>query len=188
MNWPPVTGARTWAVKMAIREIIVEGNPILRQKARAVRRFGTRLQELVDDMFATLASANGLGLAAPQIAVSERVIVVEIPEDMEDEPDAGVRLALVNPEIIRGRGEEVADEGCLSVPGFYGAVKRATQVTVKAQDVEGRGVRIKAQGLLARVLQHEIDHLDGVLFIDRAEEGSVRYEGKEPLPELTSVA
>ena len=169
---------------MPVREILVEGNPVLRLKARSVRRFGQRLQDLVADMFDTLHAANGLGLAAPQIGVSERLIIIEIPQDMEDEPDAGTKLALANPEIVKARGEHIRSEGCLSIPGFYGDVKRAEQVTVKGRDVEGKEVRIKAAGLLARVLQHEIDHLDGVLFIDIVEEGTLHYQGEKELPDL----
>ena len=169
---------------MVVKEIVVEGNPVLRLKARSVRRFGQRLQDLIDDMFETMQSASGLGLAAPQIAVSERLIVIEIPPDMEDEPSAGTKLALANPEIVRARGEQICQEGCLSAPGFFGDVKRAEQVTVKGRDVEGKEVRLRAAGLLARVLQHEIDHLEGVLFIDMVQEGTLHYQGEQELPDL----
>ncbi len=169
---------------MAEKEIVVEGDPVLRRRAKAVRRYGTRLQELVDTLFDTLRAANGLGLAAPQIGVSERVVVVEIPEDTEDESGAGTSVALVNPEIVRAKGEQLGPEGCLSVPGFYGEVRRALQVTVKGQDVQGREVRLKADGLLARALQHEIDHLEGVLFIDLAEPGTVEYVGEQDVEDL----
>lgn len=169
---------------MAVREILVEGNPVLRLKAKSVRRFGQRLQDLVADMFETLHAANGLGLAAPQIGISERLIVIEIPQDMEDEPNAGTRLALANPEIVKAKGEQTCSEGCLSVPGFYGNVKRAEQVTVKGRDTAGKEVRLKATGLLARALQHEIDHLEGVLFIDIVEEGTLHYQGEKELPDL----
>jgi len=171
---------------MAIREVIIEGHPVLRRRARRVRRFGQKLQDLVADMFETMRTYGGVGLAAPQVGVSERVIVVEIPEDMEDEPDAGVTLALVNPEVVKARGEQVGQEGCLSVPGFYGQVKRAAQVTVKGHDLGGREVRRKASGFLARVLQHEIDHLEGVLFLDKVEEGTLEYRGSEELPEFVT--
>jgi len=169
---------------MAVREIVVEGDPVLRQKARGVRRFGLRLEQLVGDMFETMRAANGVGLAAPQVGVSERVIVIEIPVDMEDEPDAGTKLCLVNPEIVRRKGESCAEEGCLSVPGFTGEVKRAEHVTVKGQDGQGKETRLKASGLLGRVLQHEIDHLEGRLFIDVVEEGTLQYQGDTPLPHL----
>lgn len=169
---------------MADREIVVDGDPVLRRRARTVRRFGTALQDLVNTMFDTLRAANGLGLAAPQIGVSERVIVVEIPEDTEDESGAGTSVALVNPEIVKARGEQLGPEGCLSVPGFYGDVRRALQVTVKGRDPQGREVRMKADGLLARALQHEIDHLEGVLFIDLAEPGTMQYVGEEDVEGL----
>jgi peptide deformylase len=153
---------------MAIRQIIYAENPHLRQKSKKARVFGLGLQTLIDDMVETLHEANGLGLAAPQVDVLERVIVIELPEDEED-PQSGKLYALVNPEIVRAEGEEEGEEGCLSIPGWYGEVKRATSVTVKAQDAKGKWIRIKGYDLLARVLQHEIDHLDGILFIDRLE-------------------
>ncbi|NPV07685.1 MAG: peptide deformylase [Anaerolineae bacterium] len=173
---------------MAEREIIIDGDPVLRRRARSVRRFVTRLEELVADMFDTLQAASGLGLAAPQIGVSERVIVIQIPEDYEDDPAAGTTLALANPEVVRARGEQTGQEGCLSVPRFYGQVCRAAQITVKGADLRGREVRLKAEGLLARVLQHEIDHLDGVLFIDKVEDGTLHFVGDEELEELGQSA
>ena len=153
---------------MAVRQIIYADNPHLRQKSKKVRVFGPGLQSLLADMVETLHEANGLGLAAPQLDILERVIVVELPEDEED-PQSGRVFTLVNPEIIRAEGEEEGEEGCLSIPGWYGEVKRATFVTVKAQDPNGKWIRVKGRDLLARVLQHEIDHLDGILFIDRLE-------------------
>jgi peptide deformylase len=126
------------------------------------------LQALIDDMVETMQAANGAGLAAPQIGVLERVIVIQLPEDEED-PQSSKLFALCNPQIVRADGEEEGDEGCLCLPGYAGEVKRATSVTVKAQDRRGRKVRIKAEGFLARVFQHEVDHLDGILYIDRVE-------------------
>ncbi len=149
-----------------------------------MRRYGSKLQELVDTMFDTLDAANGLGLAAPQIGVSERVIVVDVPADSEDESGVATRMALVNPEIVKAKGEQVGPEGCLSVPGFFGEVRRALQITVKGQDVHGKDVRMRAEGLLARAFQHEIDHLEGVLFIDRAEPGTVAYAGEQDVEGL----
>jgi len=169
---------------MAVQQIVVDGDPVLRQRAKSVRRFGQRLADTVADMFDTLRAADGVGLAAPQIGLSERIIVIEIPEDLEDEPNAGVRIAAVNPEIVKGKGEVTRTEGCLSVPGFSGDVTRYEQVLVKAKDIQGNDVRHKATGLLARIFQHEIDHLDGVLFIDKVAEGSLVYHGSEALPEL----
>ncbi len=154
---------------MAQRQIIYADNPHLREKSKKVRTFGPGLQTLIEDMVETMHEANGQGLAAPQVDVLERVIVIELPKDEED-AQSGKLFALVNPEIVRAEGKEEGEEGCLSIPGWWGEVNRATFVTVKAQDMKGKWIRIKAYDLLARVLQHEIDHLDGVLFIDRIED------------------
>jgi peptide deformylase len=154
---------------MAVRPIVLIGDPVLRQKARRVRVFGERLRRLAEDMVETMREAPGVGLAAPQIGVSERLIVVEIPQD-EGDPQSGKLYIVANPEIVKaGHEEEEGTEGCLSIPGYVGDVKRAIRVTIKGQDVDGRAMRIKAHGYLARVFQHEIDHLDGILFIDRVE-------------------
>lgn len=154
---------------MAIRKIVTidEGNPVLRQKAKRVREVTPAIRELMDDMVETMQDAPGVGLAGPQVDVLLRVIVVEVPKDLED-PEAGTWLyALANPEIVRASDEiEEGEEGCLSIPGLYGYVDRATAVTVKGLNRTGKKVRVKAEGFLARVLQHEIDHLDGILFID----------------------
>jgi len=153
---------------MAIRLIIHADNPRLRMKSKKVRVFNPALEALAHDMLETLEAANGLGLAAPQIDVHQRVVVIKLPEDEED-PASGRTYILVNPEIVKATGEEEDQEGCLSVPGWWGLVKRATTVAVKAQDLTGKSFRFKAHGLLARAVQHEIDHLDGTLFIDRVE-------------------
>ena len=153
---------------MAIRDIVFADDPILRRKSKKVKHFGEAVQVLIDDMVETMHAANGMGLAAPQVGVLERVIAIQLPEDEED-PQSGKLFALCNPQIIRADGEDENEEGCLCLPGYVGAVKRATSVTVKAQDRRGRKVRIKAEGLLARALQHESDHLDGILYIDRVE-------------------
>jgi peptide deformylase len=144
---------------MALRKIITTENPILRQKAKKVHRFDPSYQKLIDDMFETLHYANGVGLAAPQIALSIRLFVAEY----EDR-----KVAMFNPVIIRAEGEELGSEGCLSIPGYAGDnIRRATRIVVKGQDVRGKVIRVVAEGWLARILQHEIDHLDGILFIDR---------------------
>jgi len=144
---------------MAIRKIITSENPILRQKAKKVHHFDASMQKLVDDMFETMHVAHGAGLAAPQIAISIRLFVAEYEEN---------KIALFNPEIIKAEGEELGTEGCLSIPGYAGDnIRRATSVVVKGQDVRGKPVRVRAEGWYARVLQHEIDHLDGILFLDR---------------------
>jgi peptide deformylase len=154
---------------MALREIVTLPDPVLRRKARKLTSFDADLQTLVDDMIETLRQAPGVGLAAPQVGVSQRVIIVEYGED-EDE-DAPVKLyVIVNPEITRFSPEKViGTEGCLSIPGFQGDVERSESVTVKGFNRHGQPLRLKATGWLARIFQHEIDHLDGVLFIDLAE-------------------
>lgn len=151
---------------MAIRPLVQANDPVLRQRARRVTSFGPELQSLIADMIDTMHAHNGVGLAAPQIGVSQQVLVIQLPEE-EGEPEGGRLYVLCNPKIVRRRGEELGVEGCLSLPGFAGEVPRATMVTVKGQDPEGKPVRIKAQGFLARVFQHEIDHLHGKLYIDR---------------------
>ncbi len=156
-------------IAMAVRQILTAENPILRRKSRRVKVFDGELQRLVDDMVETMHAARGLGLAAPQIGVLQRVIVVELPEEEED-PQSGKRYVLVNPEIVRREGEEVAEEGCLSIPGYVGLVRRASKVAVRAQTPKGKHIRLEGEGLLARALQHEIDHLDGILYIDRVEQ------------------
>jgi peptide deformylase len=157
---------------MAIRPILTAEQPLLREKSKKVTRFGDALHRLVDDMLDTMRSAYGLGLAAPQIGVLQRVFVVEMPPEYDEDDNEvapGELYVLVNPEIIKMRGEQELEEGCLSVPGYRGLVKRATNVVIKAQDADGRDVRYRAEGLLAQAFQHELDHLDGVLYLDRLE-------------------
>jgi peptide deformylase len=152
---------------MSLRQIRVLGDPVLRKKARKVTRFGDDLAALVDDMVETMREFNGVGLAAPQVGVLERLVVIETPDD-EDEPGSGQLYAVINPEIVRSSKEMVDGlEGCLSIPGYVGEVTRHAAVTIQGKDLKGRKTRIKAQGFLARVFQHEIDHLSGELFIDK---------------------
>jgi peptide deformylase len=164
---------------MAIREIVTVPADVLRQKAKKVPRMTPELQVLIDDMIETMRQAPGVGLAAPQVDVPLRIIVVEYgepPEDPEAEPPAlrtpgkpKKLYAVVNPEIARHNSETVAGtEGCLSIPDYMGDVDRYSQVTVKGLDRHGKPFKLKAKGWLARVFQHEIDHVNGVLFIDRA--------------------
>ncbi|HLX57145.1 MAG TPA: peptide deformylase [Ktedonobacteraceae bacterium] len=144
---------------MAIHKIITSENPILRQKAKKVHRFDASMQKLVDDLFETMHTARGVGLAAPQVALSIRLFVAEYEDH---------KVAMFNPEIVKAEGEELGTEGCLSIPGYAGDnIRRATSIVVKAQDVRGKAMRVRAEGWYARVLQHEIDHLDGILFLDR---------------------
>lgn len=155
---------------MAPREIVTLPQPILRRKARKVTDFGTELQALIDDMIETMRQAPGVGLAAPQVDESVRVIVVEYPEKEDDEESPLKLYTMVNPRITRKSEETiVGTEGCLSVPGILGDVERPTAITVKGQNRHGQAYTLKAKGWLARIFQHEVDHLDGVLFVDRAE-------------------
>jgi peptide deformylase len=154
---------------MPVRTIVYHPDPILRRKARKVTEFGPELQKLIDDMVETMREAPGVGLAAPQVDVPLRLIVVEYSEDEEEETPPKLYV-LINPEIMRLSDEtEVGTEGCLSIPGFVGDVERPVGAVIKGLNRYGKPIRIKAEGWLARVFQHEIDHLEGVLFIDRAE-------------------
>ncbi|MDD2421628.1 MAG: peptide deformylase [Heliobacteriaceae bacterium] len=144
---------------MAIYEILKIGHPVLREKARVVTKFKTNLGRLLDDMYETMVAAPGVGLAAPQIGIAKQVVVIDIGEG---------RLELVNPEIIQACGHQDGLEGCLSVPGVEREVRRFDSVRVKAQDRHGQEFTFEATGFLARALQHEIDHLAGILFVDRA--------------------
>lgn len=155
---------------MTIREIVTLPNKILRQKARKVTSFDAELQTLIDDMVETMRAAPGVGLAAPQVDVPLRVIVVEFREDPEEEEIPPKLYTLVNPEITRASAEEeLGTEGCLSIPRIVGDVERPITVTMKGLNRRGQSVKIKASGWLARIFQHELDHLNGVLFVDRAE-------------------
>ncbi len=142
-----------------IRPIVVVGHPVLRQKARRVSQMDRALQKLIDDMIETMKVAPGVGLAAPQVGVPLRLAVLDVDDTI---------TVIVNPEIVKSIGEVVLDEGCLSVPGFWGQLTRAERVSVKALDRNGKELRIRdAEGLFAQALQHEINHLDGQLYIDR---------------------
>jgi peptide deformylase len=154
---------------MALRKIVALPEPVLRRKARKVTDFGSDLQVIIDDMVDTMRDAPGVGLAATQIGESLRVIVVEFGDERNEETPPKL-YAVVNPEIARSSEETVMGvEGCLSVPGFAGDVERSINVTIKGQNKQGHPIRIKAEGWLARIFQHEIDHINGILFIDRAQ-------------------
>lgn len=144
---------------MAILKIKEYGEPILREKALPVKEITPEILNLVKDMAETMYTDSGVGLAAPQVGVSKRIILVDEEED-------GL-IVLINPVIIKSEGEVVAEEGCLSVPDIYSQVKRSSKVTVKALNENGDPIEITKEGLTARALQHEIDHIDGILFIDR---------------------
>ncbi len=154
---------------MTLREIVFIPDPVLYRKARKITEITPATQVLIDDMIETLREAPGVGLAAPQLGVSERLVVIEYGDD-EDE-DAPLKLyVVINPEIIKTSSEMVNGvEGCLSVPGLVGAVDRHESIVVKGLNRRGQPVRIKAEGWLARIFQHEIDHLEGIIFTDRAD-------------------
>lgn len=149
---------------MAFRKILCDNHPVLRSPAQEVKKINSAVLRLLDDMLETMREANGVGLAANQVGVPKRILVAAIPGGEDEE----TIYELINPCCEKMEGEEIGLEGCLSVPGSYGEVPRAEKVVVKALDREGRPVRIEASGLPARVLQHEMDHLDGILFIDKA--------------------
>jgi peptide deformylase len=157
---------------MALRKIVTLPEPVLRRKAHTITKVDKNLQTLIDDMVETMRDAPGVGLAAPQIGLSERLIVVEYYEREEDEEkeDAPKKVwAVLNPEIIKASDEKLLGvEGCLSIPGLVGEVERHTTIQVKGLNRHGKPMKIKAEGWLARIFQHEIDHLNGVLFTDRA--------------------
>ncbi len=145
---------------MAIRKIITEGDPVLRSKCAPVAAITPGIRRLLDDMVDTMRAANGVGLAGPQVGVVRRVIVVET--------EPGTVYKFVNPEIIAESGEQEGPEGCLSVPGESGCVRRPKKVTVRALDPDGNEVTVEAEDFLARAFCHEIDHLDGILYVDKA--------------------
>jgi peptide deformylase len=158
-----VIGESQAEVGVALRPIITYENPRLRKKSVKIKRIDAELQRLIDDMIDTMRAAEGIGLAAPQLGVLLRLIVCEYTEENSDEVHQTV---LINPEITERQGEWMAEEGCLSIPGYVGTVPRAEFVAVRGKNRFGKDVRIKTDGLLAHILQHEIDHLDGVLYID----------------------
>jgi peptide deformylase len=163
---------------MAVRRILTFGEPVLRQKAKKVHRFDASVQSLVDDLVETVRDANGAGLAAPQIGVSLRAIVTLVDEKLQ---------IVINPEIVEESDEEIeADEGCLSIPGWYGPVRRKARVTIRGQNRKGKSIKIKAEGWEARAFQHEVDHLNGILFTDRMDDRSKlhKVESEEEEEEL----
>jgi peptide deformylase len=144
---------------MAVRIIRKDTDPVLRKKAKDIQEITPAILRLLEDMAETMDAANGVGLAAPQVGIAKRIVLVKIGKNE--------LLELINPVILKQKGDEVDVEGCLSFPGLYGEVARATEVEVEALDRQGKKKIIKGTGLLARALQHEIDHLEGVLFVDK---------------------
>ena len=152
---------------MALREIITVGDPRLRERSRLVETITPELEQLIDDMVETMHDADGVGLAAVQVGEMHKIIVVELPED-EEVRGSGELYVVVNPEIVKeSREVEIGVEGCLSIPGYVGEVERAIEVLVRGMDRHGGKFHMRPKGYLARVFQHEIDHVNGVLYIDR---------------------
>ena len=150
-----------------VRDIRKIGDPVLRRKAKKVEKVTKDVQKLIDDMIETMHAAHGLGLAAPQVGVLQRVAIVEIEPD-EKVPGSGTLYAFINPEIVKVSEETwVNQEGCLSIPGWRGEVERPMNITVKALDRAGNRIKLYVEGWVARAFQHEVDHLDGVMFIDK---------------------
>ena len=148
---------------MPVLPLRIYGDPVLRAKAKPLLEVTDATKPFVLDMFDTMMAEDGVGLAAPQVGASQRLLVLAVPVKRHKRID----MTLINPEIVRAEGWEVGEEGCLSVPGVYDEVKRASSIDVKALDESGRPVEFAADGFLARAIQHEIDHLNGVLFVDR---------------------
>lgn len=158
---------------MATREIRLSTEEILRKKSRVVEKVDERIRELLEDMVETMHEYNGVGLAAPQVGILKRVIVIDLY-------DGNPPLKLVNPEIVKEKGIQEVEEGCLSFPNQYAKLIRPKEVVVTALNENGQKVKIVAKDLLAQALSHEIDHLDGILFVDKMEPGTLEYiEPKE---------
>ena len=159
---------------MALRQIVTLPEPVLRRKAHTVTKFDKNLQTLIDDMIETMRAAPGVGLAAPQVSISERLIVVEYGEEEEDESEGQQEgpkklFVMINPEIVKTSPETLMGvEGCLSIPNLVGEVERHAAIQVKGLNRHGKPMKVKAEGWLARIFQHEIDHLNGILFPDHA--------------------
>jgi peptide deformylase len=174
---------------MATRTVIFLNDDRLRQKAKKINQFTPGLKQLAADMLETMRHHQGVGLAAPQIGVMQRLFVAEIPpptdNQIEPHPQSGTTYVLVNPKVVKTADTMVeGEEGCLSIPTWYGLVDRPEWVEVRAQDLNGKWIKIKTDGLLARIFQHELDHLDGVLFIDRIKD---RQKLRQVLPEVEPV-
>ncbi len=153
---------------MTVREMRHLPDAVLRKKAKRVPTIDKSIQRLIDDMLETLQQANGVGLAAPQVGVSLRIVVLKL---LEEEP-----ITIINPKIVRRSGEREVVEGCLSLPGYVGEIKRSVSVTVKGLNRQGKAIRIKATGIMAQALEHELDHLNGILYIDHMVDKSKLYE------------
>ena len=157
---------------MAIRKIRHDGDDILRKVCKPIEKMTPRIQTLIEDMYETMYEANGVGLAAPQVGILKRVVVIDIGD--------GNAYTLINPEIIEADGEQTGEEGCLSLPGLQGTVTRPNHVICRAQNEEMEVYTIEAEGLLARAICHELDHLDGILYKDKVEDGLYKVEPVDP--------
>ena len=162
------SGNREWFEDMVVKKLRHLPDAVLKRKAKRVSVVDESIHRLIDDMIETMQQANGVGLAAPQIGVPLRVVVLQMPQE---EP-----MAIINPAIVKRSGEVGVVEGCLSLPCYAGEIKRSVSVTVKGLDRQGKALRIKATGLMAQALEHELDHLNGVLYIDHLEDKSKLYE------------
>lgn len=170
---------------MTVLEIVLEGDPRLRDKAKRIRHVDDSVRRLAEDMYETIPAAEGVAVAAPQVGVMRRLIVLRVPEGYEEDDDPEISYRLADPEIVRGYGRQVGPEGCLSIPGWVGEVPRLEAITVKGIDMDNKPVRIKASGHLAVIFQHEIDHLDGILFTDRVEDrATLRRVGEREYEEV----
>lgn len=164
---------------MAVRPIRTVPEPILRQKAKRVKTIDKSILKLIADMRETLAAANGVGLAAPQVGMSLRLIVINIPH--EDKDKEKEEYCLINPEVTHRTGERIVREGCLSIPGYIGEIARSERVRVKGINETGKEVKLSAEGLLAEALEHEIDHINGILYVDHLESQD-KLQKVEPAP------
>ncbi len=156
---------------MTVLPLTMMDSPVLHQKAKRVRKIDDSIQKLIDDMIETMYQLGGAaGLAAPQVGIPLQVVVIELPE-------SGL-ITLINPQVVKSSGEHEVMEGCLSLPGYRGSIKRAESVTVKGRDRYGKEVRIKAEGLFAQALQHEVDHINGVVYVDHLESMDNLYKAE----------
>ncbi len=162
---------------MAIRNLRFEGDEILSKRAREIEVIDDKIKELAEDMFETMHKFEGVGLAGPQVGILKRIIVIDLYED-------GEQYALINPVIVSQKGEQLVDEGCLSFPNKYAKVRRAKEVVVEGLNLQGKKVKIKAKDLLAQAFQHEVDHLNGEVFVNKCEAGTLETVTEERKQEI----
>ena len=162
---------------MAIRNLRYDGDEILSKRSREIEVIDEKIKELAKDMIDTMHKYDGVGLAGPQVGILKRIIVIDLYEE-------GMQFTLINPVIISEKGEQLVDEGCLSFPNKFGKVRRPKEVVVEALDIDGKKVKLKAKDLLAQALCHEIDHLNGVVFVSKVEEGTLETVTPEQKSEI----